>query len=93
MLELEELDDEKHEGLVLEVMERLGHDEHRLEDEVDEMLVLINSTDETDEVLMVMVDEVDGGDEMVVNEMVVQMMIKEVEEEVVMFFLLLRIGY
>ena len=69
MLELDELDEEKHEGLEIEVVERLGHDEHKLEDEVDEMLVLINSTDETDEVLMVMVDEVDGGDEMVVNEM------------------------
>lgn len=93
MLELDELEVEKREGLELEVMVLLEHEERKLEDEVDEMVEQINLMDEMEVVLMDMVEVDDGGDEMVVNEIDLLMMINEVDEEVVMFFLLLRIGY
>lgn len=93
MLELDELDEEKHEGLELEVMGPLEDEGHKLEDEVDEMREQTNLTVEMVDELMDMVEVDDGGDEMVVNEMVLEMMINEVEGEVVMFFLLLLIEY
>lgn len=82
MHELDEFDDELLDELELEVIEQHEHDEHKLEDETHEMLELVNSMVEMVVELMDMVDDEVGGDEIEVNEMVVEMMINDEVEEV-----------
>ena len=67
---------------VIVVCELSEADELKLDTELLETKELTNSTDEIEVVLTDTDEEVDGGDEMLVYEMVLVMTIKELEDEV-----------
>lgn len=88
--EFDEVQLEEHE---LEAIEQHEHDEHKVDIEVEVMLLLINATDETEAEHTDTVDEDDGDEVTEMYEMVVEMMIKVQDEEVDMSYQLLQTLY
>ena len=84
VLELDELDEVLLDELELEVIEQLELEVHKQVDEVEVMLEVHNSNDETEAEHMVIEVEVDGDEVMVLYEIVLLMMINEDEDEVLM---------
>lgn len=88
--EFDEVQLDEHE---LEVIEQHEHDEHKVDIEVEVMLLLINATDEIEAEHTDTVDEDDGDEVTEMYEMVVEMMIKVQDEEVDMLHQLLQTLY